>query len=137
MCLVTEHREPLTAEEDTVVYIILRPNLRSIYKGFVYELGKSYKTVLDPRNIGSGNVWSADEITSSYYGWKSVGWKFSNLLAISKGFHSYQNYQRAIEQLDELETLVQCTIPKGCIYYKDSTGLLLSNQLRVDKIIEE
>lgn len=84
------------AQEDIVVYKVLEKHngmLLSALRGFVYEIGKEYKTIMEPRCKGP------------YY-------------QINEGFHSFltlkdaENEQRRTLQWDEYRCF-RCMIPKG------------------------
>lgn len=117
-----------------LMYDSVRDRLTAFYHDeFVYEFGKLYKQEIN-------------EIDCDYDIF--VG----NHIAIQEGFHSY-NYQRPItKSLTEttiysvlatyrtriktlIPTLVECTIPKGSVYYENDCNEIVSNCLVIDSII--
>ena len=147
MCLITEQKRAKVAVEDIPCYKVLtyqRSQLKSPYQDFVYEVGKLYKVKFTiVRNHSDGvRFCSADNVaTDAYENWK-VGsrWK-KGTIAIEHGFHSCKEADRALVSCDstvkfERCALVTCTIPKGAHYYEDVTGLLCSNQIIINEIVE-
>lgn len=143
MCLVTEIKTPFVAEEDMVVYKILcnkNGKICSVIECYFWDIGEihyaeiSFKT---PEHLDCTH----DDVVYEFY----KNYSLEELIQVSKGFHSAESIERLqkswlwhyVESENNSEHVVQCTIPKGSTYYKDSTGLLVSNQLRVDKIVEE
>ena len=54
----------------------------------------------------------------------------SDYVVIGRGLHSATNLNRGIRYITYIsDGLLQCIIPKGSEYYKDSTGLIVSNKL--------
>jgi hypothetical protein len=117
---------PYVAEEDIKCYKILKARgkpakLLSSIMNFEYELGKNYK----------------------------IGQIFKQSLKrgreITRGYHSYVMIDRipnrCIRSIEEAssdwcgyEIAVHCTIPKGSLYWMNSSEYC-SNQIRIDKIM--
>jgi hypothetical protein len=112
-----------------LMYDSARDRLTAFYHDkFVYELGKLYKQEIN-------------EVECNPF------------IIIQEGFHSY-NYERPItKSLTEttiysilatyrthiktlIPTLVECTIPKGSVYYENDYNEIVSNCLIIDSIIE-
>lgn len=137
MCLITLQKKPLEAEKDIIVYKEVDKQIEeniyeSIYNDFIWELNKLYKTDLKK----SKDLTCYDNISMVYY--------ISNhgndeLTSISEGFHS-MNKSRCIREMknikDKIISFIECKIPKGSLYYKDGTGLCVSNQLIVLKEVK-
>lgn len=138
MCLLTQINTPFIAEEDMTVYKILETyssgNLCSLYYDFYWKIGVTYTQKIIARRFTGSNPCAFTHDTLADTGIKGV--PPDKLLCITEGFHSYATLQRAKHIYRKHETLVECTIPKGATYYKDMSDLLVSNQLRVDKIID-
>lgn len=116
-----------------LMYDSVRDRLTAFYHDeFVYELGKLYKQEIN----------EIDYITF-------VG----NHIAIQEGFHSYSCERPITKSLTEttiysvfaayrthiktlIPTLVECTIPKGSVYYENDYNEIVSNCLVIDSIIE-
>jgi hypothetical protein len=142
MCLVTEQLEPIILEEDKIVYkaveLIITPSpdeyVMSAYQRFRYKLGKLYSAVIahEPKSEKIYVRYYSDE-QEIYYERKPS----KTLVTISTGFHGFINLETAEYYLEEgLEVIVECTYPKGSEYYEDATGLCVSNQIIINKIIK-
>lgn len=135
MCLITEQRNPLVATEDKVVYKAVKvfmDYISSVYHEFRWTLGKIESTEFEIKAGGFGGY--ADSVSMDAY--EEIYDDY--LISISRGLHTASSKQRAVEVVpfeSENCSLAECTIPKGAEYYEDLTGLLVSNQLRLDRII--
>lgn len=138
MCLITVQKKPLEAKKDIIVYKEVSKQkgkniYESIYNNFIWELNKLYKTDLkkDSRLI------YYDEESMIHY----VSIPDNLLTSISEGFHSMdKNRARETTSYNEAydfdSVVIECKIPKGSLYYKDETGLYVSNQLIVLKEVK-
>ena len=117
MCLTTGHIYAHVATEDIKCYKILQKDMKSYYYGkFQWELGKLYETDMETTANKS----------------KSIG----------KAFHSYRSYldvQEIYIYAGMPSLVVECTIPKGAMYFEgyhgyDTSGYA-SNQLIVNRVI--
>jgi len=137
MCLVTECRSPNVASEDITVYKVLHKNLSSLHQFFYYELGKVYKVPeLVARTVEPHTkVFVADEPAYLRYG-GSDEWRLPDLIYISEGFHSYTNFNRAAQQCKshDIYCIVECTVSVGSVYFLDTTGLMVSDSIRINGI---
>jgi len=128
MCLITPFKEPKVAEEDMTVYKILTDNQHSsFYSPFYYNLGELYETKME-----ESEEWLYADETAQ----KSTRRPYNDLICIGKGFHSCNTIERAEELKEGLiqkRHVFECTIPKGSMYYEDTSGLLVSNQIIVNK----
>jgi hypothetical protein len=133
MCLVTLQKEPLIAEQDMKIFKILTKTLKPPYwMGEPYELEKLYQTELvkvDPTiekyisyfDSRARNAYNSADLYS--------------LITIGQGFHSITDFDRAKDALDNMfhftdeKFMHTATIPKGSLYYEDSTFLIVSNQI--------
>lgn len=135
MCLITEQKVPLEAQEDMVVYkavIIDKTKITSVYYDFEWTLGKIESALCFTRDFNNG-IFADQKCIDAYEEIDNV-----NLVSISEGLHSATTRKRAIQVVKFYQkncTLAQCTIPKGALYYKDVTGLIVSNQLRLDRLL--
>ena len=119
MCLTTEHIKARVATEDIKCYKILQKGMKSYYHDdFQWEIGKLYNTSMNVLTI----------ITKE----------------INKAFHSY----RSLPDTQEIHIhvglpslVVECTIPKGAMYFEghhgyDTSGYA-SNQLIINRVIPQ
>lgn len=118
MCLIIKKNEqPQMAKEDIVVYkhIIRDDEFPDVYKtSFQYapvKIGETYSSKLEKDDAGD----------------------------VSIGLHAYAYLHDADSEADGYhETLVQCTIPKGSMFYIGRFGGMLayaSDTLRYDEVI--
>lgn len=117
MCLTAEHLKAHVATEDIKCYKILQKDMKSYYYGdFQWEIGKLYETEMETIN--------------------------RNPQIIGQAFHSYCSYPDVQEILIHTgmpSLMVECTIPKGAMYFEgyhgyDTSGYA-SNQLIVNRVI--
>lgn len=135
MCLITTQKTAKIAEEDIVVYKGLmqlsETECKSIYQWWVYTLGQLYKT-----EIQEDDEWCAYDskattfLNSQFRGW-SNGEQEHVLKCIGPGYHACIT----LDRLPNDNNIYQCTIPKGSEYYVDATGLIVSNQIIINKRI--
>lgn len=139
MCLITTQREPKVATEDMVVYKALvkrdETTASSVYQSHKYTLGQLYTT-----EIGESDEWCAADyadsnwLTTNYPDWHK-GKRKEELICIGAGYHAGVQQERIEESFTE--PIYECTIPKGSEYYLDATGLIVSNQIIINKKITE
>lgn len=142
MCLITEQIEPFIAEEDIIVYKLIRKDFspahepRNIifvkgYKPMTYEIGKLNETEI--KTSESFSV-PTDEVEKGLI--DKYGDNFrSNKLLISygQGFHSFINNIDSFDNRNRLN--VECTVPKGSEYYLDGLGFMVSNKIIINKVL--
>lgn len=117
MCLTAKHLKAYVATENIKCYKIMQKDMKSYYHGdFQWEIGKLYET-----EIGKIN---------------------RNPSIIGKAFHSYCSYLDAQEihiHAGMPSLVVECTIPKGALYFKGYHGYdtlgYASNQIIVNRVI--
>lgn len=142
MCLVTEQLEPIILEEDKIAYKTVKvmhsptPDeyVKSVCQGFSYKLGKLYSAVI-------AHEPESEKVYVRYYSLEQEIYYErtppKTLVTISTGFHGFINLETAEYYLEEgREVIVECTYPKGSEYYEDATGLCVSNQIIISKIIK-
>lgn len=122
MCMITNWTEPKEALEDITVYKLLNLDGTSFFKSFPYKKKELYTTVMTETS-NEGALDDKEEQDMSIY---------SNLRYIEQGFHSAGSRKRLEEMrfmyiLDSI--IVECTIPKGSLYYKNDSDLYVSNQI--------
>jgi hypothetical protein len=121
MCLVSRYKEPKVAEKDITVYKIVREVPRgysSHFEAFFYKSGKLYKTRMSKSN--GGCLDTRERIETSHYTTKFY---------IERGFHSAATKTRLKHLVDGDAIIVKGTIPKGSLYYRNASNLLVSNQI--------
>lgn len=103
MCLVTKWKKPRIAKKDIICYKLLREDFTSLCYWFHWTVGKVYRNKLIKNN-------SKD---------------------IKIGFHAALSLKRAIKYgtFFGYEGIYKFKIPAGSQYFKDSTGLIVANQM--------
>ena len=123
MCLQTTWEKPKKAEKDIIVYKIVELTNRGIkapYNDFIYEPYKLYKTKM--------------KLTDDFCPFDTIAQIARDncnekLYNIGQGFHSAK-YKKRLGWVDErTQFIVKCIIPKGSLYYKGLTNLMVSNQI--------
>ena len=137
MCLITEQKEPFTADKDIPVWKLVGQFhnyfMNCLYYGSCinYRVGETYTTKMEKSN---SNPLAADEASwNRYFG---TGISLVGFTKIRKGFHSCNSLERVImfdkgHIRDGLPVYLECIIPKGGLYYQDDTGLLVSDKITV------
>jgi hypothetical protein len=140
MCLITRQMQPLIAENDMIVYKILRVNLQSPYWYFRYEQNKVYKTEILDAPSNKCTVFDNREfefLKKEKIDWANEEWIKENketIRCISAGFHAATTPGRLNNTVWELtEILFKCTIPKGSEYFEDGDELIVSNQIIINE----
>ena len=152
MCLATTQPGPLYAIENISVYKVItkrfhRDYLNQIiddnkielvapYLGFKYEQGVLYET----------KILETDE--EQMYDYIAIR-DFQRIKSqdipykiIAEGFHSIYNIHRNLMSPFELfglygpNGLFRCMVPKGAEYYKDNTGLMVSNKIIIGNEVD-
>ena len=132
MCLIIKKNQKLkTAKEDMIVFkkfYFRDGELISSIMGTRYELGKLYtaEIKLSPDQI----AFDTREITAAQIKYKNYR---DECDFVGAGFHSATTKERYTEAIGD--TIAECIIPKGSLYYKGLTDLLVSNQIIIKKII--
>ena len=143
MCLITEQKQPLIAEEDIIVYKAMESRLRSYFQRFQYTLNELFETKIKP--INSNYSWvCCCRIDRDYlyekYNVHSIESLESNpdLICLEKGFSSCESQELAQKLLntDYGGCVYECTIPKGSEYHKDGVGFIISNKIIINRKIE-
>ena len=126
MCLITNWKSPRMAKKDIVVFknfdCEFEDGLLSPYQGHVYQ-----RYELNITNM------VADNKFSTYMGYAVLNaypdcTEYNNPYThVHEGFHAYTNLDYSRRYSTGLTT--KCIIPKGSLYYKDKTGLIVSNQI--------
>lgn len=148
MCLITQYKTPQILENDLIVYKEMKyydsykNPLSSYHQGFTYELNKLYSTTITfgsgtPISWQSYDIKSANAITSFLKGRITDGQMVEDvLICIVEGFHFFFTPERIPNHsYSHVRKIVECTVPAGSIIYKDSTGLGVSNQIILNKIL--
>ncbi len=104
-------KNPFIAKEDIVVYKNFyrrRGVYESPYRGFIYERGYTYYQV--------GKAFSFTGEKNPYLN--------PAILEVNKGLHAYTSKAYARSRYSFYVTTIQCIIPKGSKYYKNSTEIV-------------
>lgn len=134
MCLITNQQEPKIAQEDITVYknlFKIGNVFQSIFNKFEWKLGELYRTKIEE----SPDWCSYDDTDNNYLNANYNGWtrrSHEELKCFGSGFHSAKKGRL---RTYGSEILVECTIPKGSEYYEDFTGLYVSNQIIINKVV--
>jgi hypothetical protein len=143
MCLIIEKEAKLQiAQEDLIVYkeVIRMANAcLAIFYNKKYILGELYQTEIEESDPYKWRPYNHEE-SSAYFGagYANAVDEFScketldkfNVKSFSEGFHSSEQ-----NNISTSETIVECTIPKGSEYYINKIGLIVSNQIIINKFI--
>lgn len=151
MCmLINRSDKPQLAETDITVYKVL-DNSRGVLEpayyhksGLIYKLGELYSSKLS-------------KIVYAHYEFKFIryfddqelmDWGFdidtgvdnkflkkNKMSAVDQGFHSALTKERIDLKLSDKRVVCECTIPKGSSYYTNISGLAVSNQIIINKIL--
>lgn len=131
MCLITEQQKPHIAQEDIIVYKILKKTLVSMYQFFQYKLGKLYHCEIKETNIATCFDDRDQKILEKKYpNWDDI---IPELKYFDEGFHSAISKNRLKSYVDDYHNIFKCTIPKGSEYYTEPSGLVVSNQIIINK----
>lgn len=146
MCLITEQKKPIKIRKDYTVYKLVEflneKEIRSFYNyNFTWELNKLYQTEIKKSSILNACYFDLKS-KECYQGKDGIKYievlieKLRNeeLYSYGSGFHSAINKSRIKSNLYHI---AECTIPKGSLIYKDKTGLIVSNQIIINKILEK
>ncbi len=135
MSLITEQKTPLIAEEDMVVYKLLRSNLTSIFYNFKYVIDKFEKTKI---KTDTSKWWiNFCSVQSKFllekYGINDKFHEEKRLICYTNGFHSIKTIELTEIVEKEFDNgsyyIHKFIIPKGSEYYEDECGFLVSNQI--------
>ena len=143
MCLITSKRKVKIAKRDIPVWKLLKPDLSTVYQPFKYERGKDYETEI--KFLDNDDEWQPfDGNVRKSLNERFPDWEFSGdsvreeMLCITEGFHAFVQKKKAINKLDFGTMARYCgaievkfIIPKGAEYYKDFTGQIVSNKIKV------
>jgi len=143
MCLITNDKTKYIAEEDITVYKMLAFTHDEKYCGRSYHHGNYYYMWGEQPEveIKESNQWTAydseaidmcetiyPQFHASYFGEGIKQEQRDIFMCIGAGYHSM--VKGRIDWTTDL-IVVKCLIPKGAEYYKDMTGLYVSNRLVV------
>lgn len=140
MCLITKQKKPIILEQDIIVYkkmmCIVVGYASSVYHAFEYKIGKLYTTTITNSQRGR----YADATTSDFYEEYFISIEDSEIkfdekvIVYNEGFHFYTTKERANKSRNG--ELWECIIPAGSEVYYDETGLGVTNQIIINKLIE-
>lgn len=130
MCLLTTWKNPRTANKNITVYKMMeKGKLNPPFNDFEYQLKKLYKTALketdDTSSFDDYDDEARDDATRTNAKRK--------IISIGPGFHSSLTIKRF--QKDSSNKyhydIYKCVIPKGSLYYKGFTDLIVSNKIKI------
>jgi hypothetical protein len=130
MCLQTKWKQPKVATKDMTVYKLLTPlgekTAAPPYSDFpiTYTLGRKRSTTMRKTSDNSSFDTEAMVALRKYDKGQYIG--------IGKGFHSALTKKRLIPHSSDV-CVYKCTIPKGSLYYRGFTGLIVSNKIIILK----
>lgn len=150
MCLITTQKEPKIAEHDLISYKLLQEDLRPILfyitkdnKGFFkYVLGELNKTEIKVGGIYDWQCFGDVDLDWVERFTQGQSWsQHPDLINFTEGFHSsFTKEPFNGVTIDRVGTspkwlMFECTIPKGSEYYENPVGLVVSNQIIINKQI--
>lgn len=125
-------------KKDITVWKVLNRDLTSYFEQFQYEKGvlnEAELVLLDPTDVwlafgGEDTKW----LNENYPKWFSYDTEVrrearKDLICIERGFHSALTKKRLSDYNHHNVRIVKCTIPAGSLYYKDTTGCIVSNKI--------
>jgi len=131
MCLQTTWKKPRKATKNIKVYklVELKANLICApYEYFIYELNKIYSTEMEEVYDDSSLDGLACEARYDNLGkWISIG----------PGFHSALLKERLKHLVYSNIDIAECIIPEGALYYIGFTDLVVSNKIKLIKLLKE
>lgn len=111
------------ASKDITVYKAVRPDLRSIHTNFQYTFHEEC-----PYITLSLLIKPFPGLDSTY-----------DCYSIYKGYHSYESYDLAIRAFKDNElkdfVVLECTIPRNTGYYVDEDGIIVSETIIPERVI--
>lgn len=144
--------------------VTMEPTLHAVFHDFEYQLGTTYKTELDVRSVhteydplsaNNREFWVDDESESStrrYFGfmdskeaqyWQNATGAQQLHKVVFAGFHGATVADRLYKLVEDRDDaylgngyLAECTIPAGSTYYHGHDHLIVSDQLRIDRVID-
>lgn len=130
MCLVTTDATIKIAKKDMIVYKLGTMSFSGKYfisemQNYTYLLGVLNTCVISEPDA-DGQYY--DQLVFDYYQ------DLSNKKYITIGFHSAKKKDRLSGY--SFTQIVKCTIPKGSQYIEDKTGLVVSNQIIINKEVK-
>lgn len=142
MCLaIRTDQQPVYAKEDMTVYKCLKYTCSVAYAPVYhkrYNLGEKYTSPVLATETGG----VADN-ESRVAAVRDLGpdWRYdSKVTLIGEGFHSCSTIERANKyrkSSNDLLEIFRCTIPKGAMYFTDTSGLLVSSEIIVNELVPE
>lgn len=152
MCLITTQQEPLITEEDIISYKTLTNKLRSIYyNSYQYNIdelneieikesdewkpydNRDERWICEHINYGNASSSLRKKGYTSTAAFKILCANDKTLKCFGQGFHT-DLIKDKTHRFGS--AYVQCTIPKGSLYYKNDIGLVISNQLIVNRVLD-
>jgi hypothetical protein len=134
MCLYTEQEEPIKLTEDLKVYkwvgkILPDSNnklkiysiFRKKYFGYYNEVQQSDLKFI--KTYGFINNFIIYEVSKGYHSATSI--------------KSLKEYMLIYRDYNLVLNIIECTIPAGSLIYYNETGLVVSNQIIYDEIVEK
>ena len=107
------------AKEDITVYKYLQYGMVSPYWGYQYALGYHY--------------YQNGPVQEHFSGYLSGSY---NYISIYRGLHAYTSL-KAIRRTKYPDIIVECTIPRGALYYvNEESGEICSNELIINRIVK-
>jgi hypothetical protein len=163
MCLIVpKDQQPVVTTEDMTVYKKVSYNLSKLpgkadrpavvthvyghFQPFAYKLGERYTTAIQPTNdfIPFDKV-EMDHIKKTVPN-SDFTWDWDNFTSYGPGFHSCSTPDRLRKnELPDGTTpgpltdlcIVECTVPAGSTVYASETGLFVSDNIVVNRILED
>lgn len=154
MCLPTKQQRPIKIKKDLTVYKLVKISsnkklVRSEMQNFLYEIGIKYESEIsiskrvlilyDDKLINAmgfdGILPMEKEEIAERENWSFIDIGFHSALKPSRfedGLEYWKNYP-----VDVKAAVAECTVPKGSLIYKGPTGLIVSNQIIINKILED
>ena len=138
MCLVVKEETPIKiAEKDIICYKTVEKSdkeYESSIQKFIYKPYTTYSDNSLEKKIIIQSCIYADNIAYHKYS-RGVEDNPSLYRVVEKGFHSYKSINRIPNHYPIAQRTIKCTIPKGAEYIEDETELIVSNKIKIHRII--
>jgi hypothetical protein len=135
MCLITEQKKPIKIRKDLIVYKRFRYGKdKESFKPWNYMLDFNYTlNILHEQQMTHDNIFESwTDATSAIKYPQDQAERYTH---VHEGFHSAATLNR-VKMLINVGCTAKCIIPKGSLIFKDKTGLIVSNQIKMIEIIE-
>lgn len=138
MCLITTQEKCKIANKDIICYKLVlegKHKFVSVYFPFSWEPNKVYKQELNVEKTIYYQVF--DTLVENHYLREYLNsYNKPELISVTNGFHAAKEKKR-FNNDNWVGVMAEVIIPKGSEYYEDETGLIVSNQMKIIRILKD